>query len=155
MASQAMPSKQIICVAMISLFDLLVDLVLSFIGYSALVYALYVLIGMTANWTIHPGTMNLNWRDEVMKWMLFSLWGTRFVLRGRRHFACTRGYLICILRWLSPLYPKPYEACPCCPTAMHRELASGKSQQDDEYVELRPNQQDDEYMELRSIGIFL
>ena len=154
-ASRFMPSKQAIHVAMMSLLELLVDLVLSFIGYYALAYVICLLIRIIADWTFHPWIMISDQRDEVMRWMVIFLWGARFVLRWRRHLAHSWGYFAWILRWLSPLYPEPYGVCPCCPTAVHIEPASGQIERDDEYAEQLSDQQDDGYLGQRSFGIFL
>lgn len=154
-ASRIMPSKQAIHVAIVSLFELLVDLVLSFIGYCALAYVVHLLIRMIADWTFYPWIMFSDRRDEIMRWIVFSLWGARIVLRWRKHLARSCGYLTWILRWLSPLYPEPYEAFPWCPTAVHVEPASGQTQRDDEYVGQLSNRRDDECMEQWSVGIFL
>ena len=137
-----MPSKA----TLMSFLNLLLDLVLSFIGYYTLVYVIYMSTGRIAwiffspGWTFHPFWY---WRDDIMMWMILSLWVARFILRWRGHFACAWRYFACILRWLSPLSPKPYEACPCCETAMREVLASGE------------DEQDDENLEQRGIGIFL
>lgn len=149
MASRVKPSKQAIHALMVSLFELLKDLVLSFMGYCALVIALCWLIAdivwafYSPGWNFHQRNDFMGWRWRIMFWTVLSLWAARFVLRWRKHLACTWGYLACILRWLSPLSPKPYETCPCCQIGTHEELASDQDEQDDECAEQR------------GIGIFL
>lgn len=144
-----MPSKHAIHASIVLLLELLMDLVLSFIAYFALATLLFLAVDciiwvfFSPGWTYDQETVFSDRSSHIIWWMPVLLCGLRFILRWRRHLACTWEYLAWILRWLCPLSPKPYEACPCCPTAIHREPASGKVQQDDKYLEQR------------GIGIFL
>ncbi len=88
-----MPSKRAIHVAIVSLFELLVDLVLSFIGYCALAYVIHLLIRMIADWTFYPWIMFSDRRDEVMRWIVFLSLGCK----DRSPMAKTSGPLL----WIS------------------------------------------------------
>lgn len=148
-SNHVVPSKHAIFASMMSLLELLVDLVLSFIGYFALATVLLFAVDRITwvffwpGWTHDQQMIYTHWNSYIMWRTPVMLCGARFILRWRKHLVCTWGYLACVLRWLSPLSPKPYDSCSCCPTAMHRELPSGKVQQDDKYLEQR------------GIGIFL
>ena len=128
---------------MVRSFELLMDLILSFLGYGVLIYVLslpvvtIVWVFFQPSWTLHENAIFLAWRDDVTRWIVLSLWVARFVLRWRRHLACAWGYLTGILRWLSPLSPKPYGICQSCRTATHGELGSGGEQEDDVCVKQR------------------
>ena len=164
LANHAMPSKQAFLATIMFSFDLILDLVLSFIGYCAFVYVLQLPVGIIASnffqpsWTSHQTATFSNWRNDMMTWTVLSLWAVRFVLRWRKHLACPwkslasilqivlqwRRYLACpwryiasILRWLYPLSPKPIEACLWCTTGMHGELAHVDELQDERVVEQR------------------
>lgn len=138
-ATHSMPSKRAIHHIMTSLAELLMDLVLSFIGYFSLVYVLYVLVETIAYVSFQDVSQIMTLidrRNDIMRLVILSLWAARFVFRWR-------GHLACILRWLCPLSPEPYGSCPCCPPPMHGGLASGTDREDDEYAEQR------------GIGVFL
>ena len=163
-SSHAIPPKKKFHAIIVSSSDLLLDLVLSFIGYYALVYVLHLSVGAIASVFFQPGSTShqtatfFKQRNEIMTWSVLSLWAVRFVLRWRKHLACPwryvasilrvvlrwRRHLAClwryvasILRWLDPLSPKPIEACLWCLTATHEELAHVEELQDESVVEQR------------------
>ena len=166
LASHAMRSKQAFLTTIMFSCDLILDLVLSFMGYCALVYVLQLPVGTIASnffqpsWTSHQTATFSNWRNDIMTWTVLSLWAIRFLLRWRKHLACPwrciasilqvvlrwrwRRNLACpwrylarFLRWLYPLSPKPIEACLWCTTGMHGELAHADELQDERVVEQR------------------
>ena len=110
------------------LFDLLSDLTLSGIAYFALAAALNQAVRLVAellwsSWIIHQPAAYDIWDDMysfaiAFQFIVFSIafihWSTRFLFRCRRHFVCAGKSLAYILRWLSPLHPKPLKTCPCC-----------------------------------------
>ena len=165
-----MPSKQAIHEFMMPLFELLTDLALSFIGYYGLVLAFYLAAGtiawvfFQAGWTFPQMSILPDWREDIIRWTVFSLWAIRFVLRWRRHVACSWGCLASILRWLSPLSPKPFDACLGCRTAKHGEPVNEGHRRNDglgcrttkhgELVNERDQQKED-WETQPSIGIFL
>lgn len=116
----------------------LMDLVLSGIAYFALMQALSLAVGtiawvlFPADWTLHKISVLSDWRNEIFWWIFLLLWATRFVLRWRGHLACAWGCFACILRWLSPLSPKPFETCLFCRNGIHGEASDGKDCQDDQ-----------------------
>ena len=124
--SNILPSKQATHAFLTSLFELLLDLLLSFIGYFALATLLDELLRQLAlaffwpGWTYEQKVRFVEWKISVAWSMLYSLWAARFVLRWRGHLCCVGRYLARILHWLSPLSPKLYEACPCCSNVLTR-----------------------------------
>ena len=93
-----MPSKQALLATIKFSSDLLLDLVLSFIGYYALVYVLHLSVGAIASvffqpcWTSHQTATFISWRNDIMTWTVLSLWAVRFVFRWRKHLACPWRY---------------------------------------------------------------
>ena len=139
-----MPFNQAIQASMAAMPEPLMDLVLSGIAYFALMQALSLAVGniawvlFPADWTLHRISALLDWRNNFIWWMFLSLWAARFVLRWRGHLACAWGCFACILRWLSPLSPKPFDACPFCRKGIHGEASSGKDHQHEHEHELQP-----------------
>lgn len=118
------------------------DVLLSGIGYIALVTGLYFSVETIAwilshtGWTFHQTISLSEWRYETILWTSFTLCIARIALRWRGHLPCTRGHIKHIpgqikpiLRWLSPLSPKPLEACMFCQTATQGEPASSEDHQ--------------------------
>ena len=134
-----MPSKDSIHQTATSLAKLLLDLVLSFTAYWALIYILSTLVETTARLFFpdtSPTTTLVDRRNEIMRSAVLLLWAARLVLRYR-------GHTTCFLRWLSPLFPEPYAVCLCCGTDVHGELRGGEGPLDEGFVGQR------------GIGIFL
>lgn len=140
------PSKQ----ATHAIKELLLDLILSFIAYYALVHMLYLPVAhilQGPGWMTFQHTRSqvtfIRPHDDFVNRIVLSLWAARFLLRWRKHLACMWGNLAPVLHWLSPLSPEPYKACWCYPTPTSGEVAR--------FVE----GQDAEWVEERGIGIFL
>ena len=139
-----MPFKQVVQVSMPAMPEPLMDLVLSGMAYSALMQALSLAVGtialvlFPADWILHKISVISDWRNEIIWWMFLSLWAARFTLRWRGHLACAWGCFACILRWLSPLSPKPFEACLFCRKSIQEEHSSGKGCQHDQKDQPQP-----------------
>lgn len=141
-----MPSKQDIYTITTSTLSLLLDLTSSLIGYCLLMHALFSIL-KTIAWVSYQTGLPFNHtiitlsdpHGDIAKWTALSLWAVRLMLR-------CRGHLVCILRWLSPLAPEAFVACPCCCwTDMYREPGKGEEPRSEGWRE----------REERGIGIFL
>ena len=139
-----MPFKQTVQVSMPVMPELFMDLVLSGMAYSALMQALSLAVGtialvlFPADSILHKISVISDWRNEIIWWIFLSLWAARFILRWRGHLACALGCFACILRWLSPLSPKPFEACLFCRKSIEEEPSSGKDCQHDQQDQPQP-----------------
>ena len=130
-----MPTIQAINANMDLLFELLIDITLSSIGYFVLLQALFAAAGTVTSitspvgWTLHPISALLDQREEVISGVVLSLSVARVVLRWRGHLVCIWRYISRILRWLSPLSPKPFGICVCCLTVTDGEQTSSEGHQ--------------------------
>ena len=111
------------------------DFSLSAIAYFATITVIDLAVKHIA-WAIHQlDWISFDQLDTLCKWhksigycLLFLLCAARLSLRWRGHLSCTWGYLVCVLCWLSPLSPKPYETCLCCRTAAHGQSTIGEDE---------------------------
>ena len=116
------------------LVDLLSDLTLSGIAYFALAAALNQAVGRATellgpSWTLpRPAAFDIRYEPIVFS-IAFVHWSTRFLFRCRGHFGCAGKSIAYILRWLSPVHPKPLKTCPCCWLRTHGEPATGPNSQ--------------------------
>ena len=118
----------------ITISDLLSDLVFSGIVYFLLVHGLDSAVWSIAD-LVWPGWIFLQiavydiWYYQIANLTFWLLWTSRFALRWRKHHACTWGFLMHMLGWLSPLSPKPFDTCLCCSIASNEEPATGTNHQ--------------------------
>lgn len=158
MASQNPTLGQRLISRVAPIFEVLMDLILSLIGYVVLISVLFAPVYYSL-WTFYFSTLDrpsvveadalyrkVAWGCALVPWI------ARFLLRWRRHLRCMLGslwhYLRHFLLWLSPLSTEPYKACPCCPM-----VTSEKPR----YEEHRcvKEERGDVYSDQRSFGVFL
>ena len=112
------------------LIDLLSDLTLSGIAYFALAVALnhsveHVIELLSPSWTLPQLALSDIPYETIVFSIAFIHWSIRLFFRYRGHFRCAWKSLAYILRWLSPLHPKPLKTCPCCWIRTHGDPATG------------------------------